>query len=130
MLHSAANQAYCIDIAQDTSARRTPVRLFTCHGGENQRWVLAPDADGRTTVAGLAGQCLDVKPHAGGGANARLDPCTGAPNQQFVFDAAGRLHDQTSGKCLTVTKEARGTPILALPCDAGNPGQVWSTLER
>lgn len=131
MLHSAANQAYCIEAAQDRSAKRIPVRLYTCHGGDNQRWILAPDTTGLTSVAGIAGQCLDVKgAHAADGANAHLDPCNGGANQQFTFDAAGRLRDRTTGKCLTVTKEARGTPILVLPCDPGNPGQVWSTADR
>jgi hypothetical protein len=131
MLHSAANQAYCIEAAQDHSAKRIPVRLYTCHGGDNQRWILAPDASGLTSVAGIAGQCLDVKgAHAAEGASARLDPCNGGATQQFTFDAAGRLRDHTTGKCLAVTKEARGAPILVQPCDPGNPGQVWSTADR
>jgi hypothetical protein len=131
MLHSAANQAYCIDAAQDHSAKRIPVRLFTCHGGENQRWILTPDPNGVTAVAGILGQCLDIKgAHAADGTNAHMDPCNGGASQQFTYDAAGHLRDQTTGKCLTVTKEARGAPIIIEPCDPGNPGQVWSTAER
>src|ERR1035438_7041567 len=36
MIHSAANPTYCIDAAQDGSAKRVPERRFTCHGQENQ----------------------------------------------------------------------------------------------
>jgi hypothetical protein len=130
LIHSAANQTYCIDAAQDSSGKRTPVRLYTCHGQENQRWTLAPGPNGSTTVAGIGGQCLDVHgAHPPNGANAQLHPCDGSGNQQFTFDA-GHLRDVTTGRCLTVTRAARGAPIIIEPCDPGNAGQAWSTTDR
>ncbi len=131
VIHSAANPAYCIDAAQDRTAKRTPVRLFSCHGRENQRWTMSAGSAGSTAVAGVAGLCLDLHAsHAADGTNAQLSPCNGGGTQQFSYDSGGRLRDVTSGKCLTVTKAARGAPILVEPCDPGNPGQVWSVADR
>ncbi|MGO8995692.1 MAG: RICIN domain-containing protein [Polyangiaceae bacterium] len=130
LLRCAANDSYCIDAAQDGTAKRTPVRLFTCHGGENQRWRMTLDPNGSTSIAGVGGQCLDLQAeHPTDGAKVDLAPCTGGPRQLFTYDASGHLRDVTSGKCLTVTKAARGTPVVALPCDAGNPGQAWTFAE-
>jgi len=131
MIHAAANQAYCIDVAQDRSAKRTPIRLYTCHGGENQHWTMAPDTNGSTSVTGIGGLCLGVPgAHPADGTHVQFDACTGGGDQQFAFDASGHLRDVTSGKCLTVTRAARGAPILLEPCDPGSPGQVWSLADR
>jgi len=130
LFHSAANQAYCIDAAEDRSAKVTPVRLFTCHGGESQRWTLSPDPSATTTIVGIRGLCLGLHGSPPGpGARAHLDPCTGAGGQAWTFDESGRLRELLSGKCLTVSKAARGTPVRAEKCDSGNPGQVWSLAE-
>jgi hypothetical protein len=128
VIHSAANANYCIDAARDGSAKRSPVRLFICHGQENQRWSLAPGPNGVTAVTGIGGLCLDVR-----GAHATelaLDACNGAATQRFTYDSGGRLMALAATKCLTVTKAARGAPILLAPCDPGNPGQVWSLADR
>ena len=130
LFHSAANQAYCIDAAEDRSAKMTPVRLFTRHGGESQRWTLSPDPTSTTTIVGIHGLCLGLHGSPPGpGARAHLDPCTGAEGQAWTFDTSGRLRELKSGKCLTISKAARGTPIRAERCDSGNPGQVWSLAE-
>jgi hypothetical protein len=130
LLHLAANQTYCIEAAQDRSAKRTPVRLFICHGQENQRWTLTPGPNGSTTIAGMGGLCVDVHGvHPADGSNAQLKPCGGGPSQQFTNDS-GRLKDVATGKCLTVTKAARGAPIIVEPCDPGNAGQAWSIADR
>jgi hypothetical protein len=131
VLHFAANEFYCIDAAQDRTASRTPVRLFTCHGGENQRWTLSLDPNGSTSIAGMGGMCVDLRSaHPKDGANAQLSPCTGALDQLFVYDASGHLRDRASGKCLTATRAARGTPVVVEPCDPGNPGQAWTFADR
>jgi hypothetical protein len=130
LLRCAANDAYCIDAAQDRTAKRTPVRLFLCHGGDNQRWSMALDPKGSTAIVGFGALCLDLRTaHPKDGASVDLTTCTGGPNQLFTYDASGHLRDLTSGKCLTVAKAARGTPVVAEPCDPGNPGQAWTFAE-
>jgi hypothetical protein len=56
--------------------------------------------------------------------------CTGAGGQQWNFDSEGRLKDLSTQRCLTIARAVKGTPIVLLPCDPGNPGQVWSLGER
>ena len=125
LIHSAANPTYCIEAASGRSSQHPPVRLFTCHGQENQRWSLAAGEERATTLVGIAGLCLEVR-----GTVAQLSACTGHENQRINYDGGGRLRDLTTGKCLTVTRAARGAPVLIAPCDPGNPGQVWSVGDR
>jgi hypothetical protein len=125
LIHSAANPMYCIDAAQSRSAKHPPVRLFTCHGQENQRWSLAAGAERVTTLVGVGGLCLEIRGRA-----VQLSACTGHDDQKLNYDGGGRLRDLTTGKCLTVTRAARGAPILMAACDPGNPGQVWSLADR
>jgi hypothetical protein len=69
----------CLEVAAGHTEDGTPVQMWNCHGGPNQRWQFL---DGQ--FIGIANKCLDV---AGGNTDAGtpivLWRCTGAPNQRW-----------------------------------------------
>jgi hypothetical protein len=131
VIHSGANPGLCLDAEGDRAQKHTPVRLFDCHGRENQRWVLGQSGNGAATITGLGGLCLDI--HGGrstAGATAQLYPCHGGGNQQFGLERDGHLRELSTGMCLAGVAPASGAPIVVAPCDARDPGQIWSVVDR
>lgn len=124
LIHSAVNPALCLDVAGGRPAPRAPVQLFSCHGRENQRWNLAPGADG-ATITGIGGLCLDIRGvRSANGASAEVFPCNGGGNQQFRMLADGRMQEVSTGKCLTAMGD--GAPLVVEPCDPGLAAQVFT----
>jgi photosystem II stability/assembly factor-like uncharacterized protein len=86
----------CLDVDHSQTADLTPIQLFPCHGGANQRWQ--HDTLGR--LVGLAGKCLDLSPGAGGAEGpAALFPCDSSAGQSFLaepYEAWGSTHAQSA----------------------------------
>jgi hypothetical protein len=130
VIHSAASPGLCVDAAGDRAANHTQVRLYPCHGRENQRWNFAPGERGALAVTGIGGLCLDVSRHSDYGNKVQLFECTGAPNQQYAFEPDGRLKELGTGRCLAPTALEPRAPIVAEPCDPAAPAQVWSMSDH
>jgi hypothetical protein len=116
----------CLDIAGGGSADGTPVQLWDCDGGANQKWS---PASGQL-VNPQTGKCLDV---AGGGTangtQVRLWSCNGTGAQQWQLNGNGTVTNPQSGRCLDATgqRTANGTAIQIWDCyGAGTQAnQVW-----
>ena len=51
----------CLDVSGGSYDDGAPVIAWPCHGGDNQRWDLAPQGGGYYTITNRqSGKCLDV----------------------------------------------------------------------
>jgi hypothetical protein len=111
----------CLDVTGNNPADGTPVILWPCHGGPNQKWTLT-----KGQIVGLANKCLDV---SGGstanGARVILWPCHGGANQHWQVRNGEVLG--IVDKCLDVNggNPADGTPIISWSCHGGT-NQIWA----
>ena len=126
LIHSMLDESYCFDASLDPAKQGHVVYLFKCHGRENQRWTLARNEDGTTSIIGLEGKCLDVK-----GARVKdetplqLFPCHYRANQRFNLTPSGRIKEVQSGKCLTVSGAGDRKALFIDECDEQVKKQTW-----
>jgi hypothetical protein len=131
---AAGRDFFCMDAAGDRKADGTPVMVYHCHPGENQRWTVTASEGGWSALIGTGGFCLDVR-----GGNSRADGtpvqlwrCHFGHNQRFRFTPDGRIVELDSGKCLMAVNERDGAPIILDNCDGnpwhGDPWQRWQLV--
>jgi Ricin-type beta-trefoil lectin domain len=131
LLHAAANEEMCVDAQADPAEGHRMVRLYHCHGRENQRWTFADQGDGSSEILGVGGQCLDVQGRSSGdGTPLQLYPCTGAVNQKFRHLVDGRLQEVQTGKCLTVADYVEKSPVFIDKCNDKPAPQAWVISPR
>lgn len=102
----------CLDVAGARSADGTPIIIWDCHGGANQRWTVTPGG----SISSL-GRCLATE--GGGTANGTrvvLRGCDGSATQRWEAQPNGNLRNAGSGKVLDVAGY-EGRP--------GTPTQIW-----
>ncbi|SCD85912.1 Predicted alpha-1,6-mannanase, GH76 family [Streptomyces sp. DvalAA-14] len=112
----------CLDLTGGNPANGAKAELWSCNGGANQSWSLAPDNTLR-----ISGKCLDAT--AGGTANGTLLEiwdCTGGGNQTWQ-PYNGGYRNPASGRCVddpgaTTTD---GTQLELWDCN-GTAAQIWS----
>jgi type 1 glutamine amidotransferase len=112
----------CLDVDNAGTADGTKVQLYTCNGGNAQRWTVTPNS----TIKAL-GKCLDVS--GGGSANGtkvQLWTCNGTGAQNWSAQANGTVRNPQSGKCLDVSQNssADGQQIHIWDCHTG-ANQQW-----
>ncbi|MCI4066206.1 RICIN domain-containing protein [Micromonospora sp. R77] len=118
----------CLDIAGNPGTDGTPVQLWDCHGGDNQKWART----GSTFVNPATGKCLDVASGStANGARVQLWTCNGTGAQNWQVNANGTITNPQSGKCLDASGQgtANGTGIQIYACYGGGgtqSNQVWS----
>ena len=112
----------CLDAAGGSSADGTPVILWPCHGGSNQRWKVLPNG----TVLGINGKCLDAL----GGRSENGTPviiwtCHGGDNQRWEITDNHQLLG-IGNQCLDASGFglANGAPIILWACHGG-ANQRW-----
>ncbi|MFC4149966.1 ricin-type beta-trefoil lectin domain protein [Micromonospora mangrovi] len=118
----------CLDIAGNPGTDGTPVQLWDCWGGTNQKWTRT----GSTFVNPATGKCLDVASGStANGARVQLWTCNGTGAQNWQVNANGTITNPQSGKCLDAAGQgtANGTGIQIYACYGGGgtqSNQVWS----
>lgn len=113
----------CLDVPGWRFEPGTPVVMWSCHGGSNQRWQLTGG-----TVRTLNDQCLDVTWGAtANGTPVQLATCSGNAAQRWVLTAAGDLVNPQSDKCLDVVdlNRADDARLQIWQC-GGTANQKWS----
>ena len=124
----------CVDVTGAKTDNGSPLMVFPCNGGANQRWDLLPETDGSYRVVGRqSGKCLDVP----GGAqddSLRLQiwDCWGGAPQRWYLDAGAgfaQLRNQASGKCLDIAAAGDGTPVQQYSCHTNGNFQRWTITD-
>ncbi|MFI6901783.1 RICIN domain-containing protein [Nonomuraea sp. NPDC050394] len=74
----------CLDVPGGSSADRTPIQQWWCHGGANQRFDVVHVGGGLHEIRTSAGKCFDVEDssHADGARIVQFQ-CHGGANQRF-----------------------------------------------
>jgi len=116
----------CLDVTGNSTALRTRIIIWDCHGQANQIWTLT--AAGELRVFN-GSRCLDVD---GGrltaGAVVQIYTCWGGPNQKWTVNANGAIVGVQSGLCLDVSgaSTAGGSYVQMWTCHGGG-NQQWRT---
>jgi hypothetical protein len=120
----------CLDLPSGNTADNVVLQQFTCHGGNNQRWLVMPRTDGYYTIVSVvSNKCADV--HAGSTANGAVVQqftCHGGPNQQWAINFSTRSFvARHSGKCLDIRGGGTGDGAIAqqFTCHGG-ANQRWT----
>ncbi|HEV8173753.1 MAG TPA: RICIN domain-containing protein [Actinoplanes sp.] len=127
LVNPASNR--CLDVTGNNNADGTPVEIWDCHGGENQRWTSTAAGELVVTIAGVT-KCLDA---FGGdtadGTRIIIWSCHGGTNQKWNLNSDGTITGVQSGRCLDVygNNTANGTIVELWGCKApDNNNQRWS----
>ena len=119
----------CIAVANGDTANGTPVILYSCSGGPEDRWNYG---DGQFLGIGTANgksMCLDVKAQGTtAGTLVDLYQCNGQQNQQWEIYGNGAIYGVQSGMCLDSkggTSVGGGTQLVINPCSSTAASQVW-----
>lgn len=113
----------CMDIPGGSGNRGAQVALWSCHGGENQRFTVLPGGQIKTA----SGLCLNAL--GGGGRDGdRIGvwPCGGGANELWQVHSNGAITG-INGKCIDVPNgnSAPGTGLVLWSCNGGN-NQRWT----
>ncbi|MFF4043853.1 RICIN domain-containing protein [Streptomyces sp. NPDC001816] len=94
----------CLDVQGAGKTNGTPVQVYTCNGGNGQKWQLWGAYDGGYTLRNInSGKCLEVlNGNNTDGTKIQIRDCGNAKAQQWKFDvrSAGELRNAATGKCL------------------------------
>jgi len=85
------NSGRCLDVLGGSREPATPLVIYDCHGGENQRFTYPP-VSGTGEVRAYGGtMCLDAYPGRGqDGDRIVVWPCHGGANRQWTRTLGGR----------------------------------------
>ncbi|NUS55448.1 MAG: hypothetical protein HOV66_11400, partial [Streptomycetaceae bacterium] len=128
-LHIELSHDRCLDPQGGARTTGTPVVLWTCNGGANQRFGLTGG-----TIRPANAQTLCLAPSGADptlGAKLVLAACDGSAAQRFVSEphqaaVFTELKAGNTGKCLDINAGtmANGTNVIAWDC-TGNTNQKW-----
>jgi hypothetical protein len=84
---AAKHSGQCLDVEGVSQVAGAKLTQYGCHGGDNQRFLLAVNPDGAySIVAKHSGLCLEVEGgSAGAGAKVQQASCSGGLNQRFLL---------------------------------------------
>ena len=107
----------CLDVAGNRAVAGTPLILWSCHMGQNQRFAATSAGELRAMDGRL---CVDVRGGRGyAGDRLIVGDCRGGAHQRWTRGGDGQLRG-TSGLCAAPVgrRTARGTPLELVPCTA------------
>lgn len=120
-----AGSGLCLDVKHNVTTSGTPLQIYPCNGGLNQRFQITAASELRVFNAT---QCVQPQTGAGtAGMAAVIAPCNGSVNQRWTLNANGSISSQASGLCLDVyqASTAMQTPVNVWTCN-GQTNQKWS----
>ena len=115
---------HCVDITGFNTADGTPIQIWDCTGGWNQRWTNTNGA----FVNPQSGKCLNA-PGTANGTRITLATCNGGAAQQWQLRSNGNLANVQSGRCLDAVGQGtgNGTQLQIYDCvAAGQANQQWN----
>ncbi|GAB3788615.1 hypothetical protein GCM10028797_22690 [Dyella agri] len=131
----SVNSGMVMDDPRSSTTTDTQLIQYPETGYNNQKWMLAPNADGSWTITNaLSGLCVAAE-NASTSARAAVvqATCTSGAEQEWQLQPQGsgyELVNQNSGQCLDVANgstAARG-PLIQYPCH-GSANQQWTMVQ-
>jgi hypothetical protein len=83
-LHVQLSHDRCLDVSGGTLAAGRAVNIYNCHGGANQKWLLAGN---QIKPASNSGLCLAFDSPLLGTPRLRLATCGSSARQQWSFES-------------------------------------------
>ncbi|MER5863208.1 family 20 glycosylhydrolase [Kitasatospora sp. NPDC002040] len=129
-VHTVATGGQALDDPASSTATGLQLDTWALHGGSNQKWTFAQQADGSYTLTnGASGLCLDVNGGSmSAGAAVIQYTCSGGANQRWQVTALTgggyTLASARSGLLLTTGSTANGAPVTQ-QADSGSALQHW-----
>jgi alpha-galactosidase len=123
---SIRSMGYCLDVDAGGTANGTNVQIWTCHGGDPQRWIFHPD--GTIRRASFPNLCLDIDRGSNApGTNVQIWQCNGGLNQRWVLDGGAIRSAIPGSMCLDIWQgiASAGTNVESWNCN-GQINQQWS----
>ncbi|MEU2053354.1 RICIN domain-containing protein, partial [Streptomyces bungoensis] len=118
----------CLDVQGGAKTNGTPVQIYTCNGGDAQRWQLWGSYDGGYTLRNVnSGKCLEVANGANAnGTKIQIQTCGSGKAQQWTFDvrAAGELRNAATDKCLNLAAFDNGKDAQLSTCNGSTAQKV------
>ncbi|HTJ42396.1 MAG TPA: M12 family metallopeptidase [Kofleriaceae bacterium] len=113
----------CLDVQAASYTRGAPINNYTCHGGDNQRWIWwwIPWNGSYLLINQRSGMCLDTSAFVSGTRVAQ-QPCDGSLGERWDL-SDGRLHSASSPSWCVQAKSDWTATIE--PCDGGTD-QKWA----
>ncbi|MEU2058256.1 RICIN domain-containing protein, partial [Streptomyces bungoensis] len=111
----------CLDVQGGAKTNGTPVQVYTCNGGDAQRWQLWGVYDGHYTLRNVnSGKCLEVANGAdANGTKIQIQTCGSSKAQQWTFNvrAADELRNIATDKCLDLATFDNGKDAKLNTCN-------------
>jgi chitosanase len=118
----------CLDVKGWSNAPGTPVEIWTCHGGDNQKFTTV-DGQIRVTINGVT-NCLDADGRGtGNGTRIIIWTCHGGSNQQWTHNGDNSIRGAGSGRCIDLNGGGthNGNGVVLWDCkNGGNGSQTWT----
>jgi chitosanase len=118
----------CLDVKGWSNAPGTPVEIWTCHGGDNQKFTTV-DGQIRVTINGVT-NCLDADGRGtGNGTRIIIWTCHGGNNQQWTHNGDNSIRGVGSGRCIDLNGGGthNGNGVVLWDCkNGGNGSQTWT----
>ncbi|MFE0382944.1 RICIN domain-containing protein [Streptomyces bungoensis] len=118
----------CLDVQGGAKTNGTPVQVYTCNGGDAQRWQLWGSYGDNYTLRNVnSGKCLEVANGANAnGTKIQIRDCGSSTAQQWSFDvrAAGELRNAATNKCLNLATFDNGKDAQLSTCNGSTAQKV------
>jgi hypothetical protein len=124
----------CLDVAGGKTANGTPVQIYTCNGGDAQKWQLWGGENGgyRLMNPNSTMKCLDVAGASSAeGAKIQIRDCATSKAQIWDFDvrSPGTLRNVASGKCLHLPSFDNSKDAVLSTCN-GSSAQKFRIVAK
>jgi hypothetical protein len=120
----------CMDDTSGSALTGASVKLWECHGFNNQKWILPGDGTIRSAIYSF--KCLDLaNSNTNNGSNILVWDCHGGNNQKWIVDGGYLRSALNRNKVIDVSggNTANGTKIHIWDYNGGN-NQQWVQVPR
>ncbi|MEY2721963.1 MAG: hypothetical protein RL597_1408, partial [Pseudomonadota bacterium] len=118
----------CLDVQGARTENGTPIVVYQCHDGANQKFDIVKDSNGGNTLR-FAGKCVDAVRTVGirvmPGARLILWDCNNGANQ--AFGSNGKQLQGANELCVDIVESNPAKGVVMWNCGAqGQPNQSWT----
>ncbi|WP_338673041.1 ricin-type beta-trefoil lectin domain protein [Streptomyces sp. SCSIO 30461] len=108
----------CLDIEGNAKVSGADVQIYTCNGGDDQRWSFYGGDENQLHIsANNSDQCLGVAGNkSANGTKVQLSDCDKSTEWKVDVQAASTLRSLSTGKCLDLSALDKATDVRVWDC--------------